>query len=466
MSRELSLGGRLHLPAGLTAAAGVIAAFACVLYVVQRFGLPIWSIAVLIVAVVYGLVVVQRPVVGLFAVVSVFFLPIQIGGGVTLLQAVGAGTTGLILLSFLSKRRALVFDPVLIPLCLLGVLILVSFFYTRDAERTARFFRLWAFNMMFAWLLVNMVTDGKTLKRVLWAIVLMAAVNSVSGVLEFATASAARFRSEGLLENANEFGNLAALAFPLALYQYLYRRGSAKWLGLVLAGLCLGGVIASVSRGALISLLTVFGLMLLVERRRATALLLVAVLALAALPFVPSYFFERVDTLATDVKGTVYFGESENITIRGHYNRGGLKIFLAHPILGVGIGNFGFYFVDPEFNPGARASELVPAHNIYLQALVEMGVIGFGVLLWLIGLTIRNVIRARASSRDDPDLWPYLGGIEMMAFTVLIASFSTGNLVSEGFWLLLCLAAAAARVAGSSREAQESSSAPVAPAEA
>ena len=447
MSRESSLIGRLHLPTGFVVATAVVAAFACVLFAFQHLGLPIWSIGILLGALLYGLLVIQRPDVGMFVVVCVFFLPIQIVGGVTLLQTVGAATSALIILSFFFQRRTVVFDPLLLPLFLLGLLILLSFFYTRDASRTAVFLRLWVFNIMFAWLLINMVTTFDTLKRVIWAIILMAAVNSAVGVWEYATISEARFRSEGLLENANEFGNLAALAFPLALYQYLYRRGAQRWVGLALAALCLAGVIASVSRGALIALLTVFALMTFAERRRVGALVLVGVLALVAVPLVPSYFFERIDNLAADVKGTVYFGESESITTRGQYNRGGMRIWLAHPVLGVGIGNFGYYFVDREFNPGARASELVPAHNIYLQALVEMGLVGLGVLLWLIGLTLRNVFSARRLTRGDPLRWPYFGGIEMMALTVLIASFSTGNIMSEGFWLLLCLAGISARVA-------------------
>ncbi len=66
--------------------------------------------------------------------------------------------------------------------------------------------------------------------------------------------------------------------------------------------------------------------------------------------------------------------------------RAALDDFLAHPVVGSGAGSFGrwwlahrttFYFVEE-------------AHNLYLQTLAEVGVVGFALLVALLGVTARS----------------------------------------------------------------------------
>jgi O-antigen ligase len=49
-------------------------------------------------------------------------------------------------------------------------------------------------------------------------------------------------------------------------------------------------------------------------------------------------------------------------------------LFLSHPVLGVGFGNFRSMYND--YLPGVTADQL-DAHNLYLQLLSETGVVGF-----------------------------------------------------------------------------------------
>jgi len=448
MNRDGGLVARLDIAPAPLVVGGVLVAFTLALLAVVKLALPVWSLLLLFGIAAYVVAVLNSPVVGLLAVVAMFFLPTQIFGGVTLLQAAGAGTAALLLIWFLYQQRSIYFGNVLLPFLLLGVLILISFLFTRDATRSLMFFRKWAFNMLFAVLLLNLVTRFEVFKKVIWTVMIMAAVNAAAAVIDFATSSDWYYRSTGLLENANYLGHLAALAFPIALFQYLYRTGPVRWVGLGLAALLAGGVIASVSRGATLSLVLVFLVMLVRERRKILPLLFVLLLGLCAVPFLPKYFHERVGDLGADVKRSIFLSENRDLTSRGYLMSGGLKIWMKHPVLGVGMGNFGRYFVEREYNPGFRKRNpnVVP-HNIYTQALAETGLVGAGLLAWLLIMALRNILRARQAARNDPDRWLYFGAVEMMALAVIISSAASGSLLRAEFWLFICLTAMSTRVA-------------------
>jgi len=449
MNRGEGLLARLEPAPAPLIVGGVLGGVSLTLLAVLKLGLPIWSLLLLVGVVAYVITVLQRPTVGLLAVVCLFFLPTQVPGNVTLLQLVGVGTSALLLIWFLYQQRGMFWGNVLLPFFVLGILILVSFLFTRDASRTLMLFRKWVFNMFFALLLLNFVTRFDVLRKVIWAMIIMISINAAVGIVDFAALSDTFYRSKGLLGNANHFGHLSALAFPLALYQYLYRKGIVRWIGLALCGLLAGGVIVSVSRGAVLSLVLVFLVVLVVERRRIVPLALVIALGLCATPFLPDYFHRRVGNLVTDVKRSVFVHQEKVLTSRGYLNKAGIKIWQDHPVLGVGVGNFGFYYVEKDYNPGMLKSDRVVAHSIYMQALAETGTVGGLTLLWLILVSLRNIILARRASRHDPDRWLYFGAIEMMALAVFISMASYGSLLNSDFWLFVCLPAVSKRVAES-----------------
>jgi O-antigen ligase len=72
-------------------------------------------------------------------------------------------------------------------------------------------------------------------------------------------------------------------------------------------------------------------------------------------------------------------------------------MFLGHPILGVGYGNYRALYHD--YIPGSRPNEL-DAHNLYLQFLSETGLIGFLVFCFLVGAFTRMAFKLAGQS--DP----------------------------------------------------------------
>jgi O-antigen ligase len=433
-------------------ATAITAAFSLLLLAVISLGLPIWFLVLVVAVIVYAFTVLHRPVVGLYFVVAVFFVPIKLSFGLSLLQSVGGGTAALLLLWFLYQNHRIVLGSYMIPPFLLGPLFLVSFLYTHDAARTLDAFRHWAFNMMFVLLLLNLVTTFKTFKKILWAIMIMASANSIVAMIDSSAASHYAHRAAGMMRNPNALAHLAALAFPLALYQYMFAKGWVRWFSLALCAVLAGGIVVSVSRGALISVLFVFFAVVIRERRRLIPLLFVAGLAFSAIPLVPEYYFVRVGNLATDAKYSLALGNDRQLTDRGHLNAAGLRIWAAHPIMGVGIGNFGYYYVRPEFRGGMLAKQSIVAHNVYIQALSETGIVGTSIFFWMLINSVLSLLRAGRAVKRTDKRWVYFGGVEMMTLAVLISTGVVGNMVGSNLWLFLGLTMVADKVANNKEE--------------
>ena len=83
----------------------------------------------------------------------------------------------------------------------------------------------------------------------------------------------------------------------------------------------------------------------------------------------------------------------------------GLRIFLAHPIAGVGLGNFDL-FAPAYFPQGTLYAEAQAAHNLLISALAETGIIGTVLLILMISAVLAEGIRLiradRALRRPDP----------------------------------------------------------------
>ncbi len=77
--------------------------------------------------------------------------------------------------------------------------------------------------------------------------------------------------------------------------------------------------------------------------------------------------------------------------IRHNINRDGFKMFLKKPVLGWGLGTFPVVY--PQFRTFYTNFFVNEAHNDYLQLLVEMGLLGFGTMLWFLITLYTRAIR-------------------------------------------------------------------------
>jgi putative inorganic carbon (HCO3(-)) transporter len=205
-------------------------------------------------------------------------------------------------------------------------------------------------------------------------------------------------------------------------------------------------VLATSSRGAMVALAAILAFSLLLDRRLwqlVPPALLIGGIALLSLP---STFLERLVSIVT-------------LSDRGS---GRLDIWLVgahmisrHPLVGVGLGNFGRMF-DLYFPETFGISPLVALflpptrgpHNIFIGVLAELGVIGFALFVAMIGLTLRSALTAVLDFKrqHDPQMTTLAMGVLLGLVGMLTASMFVDLRFRKHFWLLLALAEVVRRV--------------------
>jgi O-antigen ligase len=138
----------------------------------------------------------------------------------------------------------------------------------------------------------------------------------------------------------------------------------------ILVGI-IGAIALTQSRGGGLALILV-SIFLLLRRPSIKTMAVGVVLLAAALVVTPVTYLERMETV-TEVGDA----DDKSLDHRLHFVVLGVEVFIRHPILGVGLGNFGTAIseIDPKFGPGQAA------HNMYLEFFVENGL--FAGLLFL-----------------------------------------------------------------------------------
>ncbi|NLX11603.1 MAG: O-antigen ligase family protein [Chloroflexi bacterium] len=311
---------------------------------------------------------------------------------------------------------------------------------------------LWAASVPGAWLseflkwiemllLVLIVLDlGRERQRWAWisfGIVLAAALQAALGLYEFLGGSGAPhlwiadyryFRAFGTFGQPNPFSAFMGLTLPLALgmaWGYI-RRAGQQWraeggrLALALpvlfyggaSGLLLGGLLASWGRGAWLGFGAAGVVMVFFSpRRRWQGFLLLAVsgtlgamLALAGL--LPASIEQRIVNTASefggfqDVRGVPVNDENFAVIERLAHWQAAINMANAHPVIGVGLGNYEAAY--PAYRVPSWPRALGHAHNDYLNLLAETGVIGLAG--YLAGWSLIVFWTLRALHQTDPVL--------------------------------------------------------------
>ena len=247
-------------------------------------------------------------------------------------------------------------------------------------------------------------------------------------------------RLSGATVDANVLATLLIVCtvFASALVIVLRRAPGARTLALLAAIGAVAAFFATFSRGGLVALAVVILAACVYAGRRRRAVVAVALgVLLVGVVFLSVSGGGAAQRLTTDTSS----GRTDIWTV-------GLRMVRANPIVGVGSGNYSD--AEPHYlltSPGLiKYTDFIigtpyPAHNIYLQVLVEMGVIGLALFLAVIVLSIHAAVRAvrmfRASGDRSLEL---LGRALVIAILgMLAADFFVSDNYSKQLWLLLAL---------------------------
>jgi O-antigen ligase len=286
----------------------------------------------------------------------------------------------------------------------------------------------------------------------------LSAVVGLSGVTHADTSAVgADSRLTGGIGDPNYLAAVLVPAITLSLFMSIGARRSPLRIPLLLGGmLCLVALFLTQSRGGIVALaLTIVCAIALAGRARRNVVLVTSMVLAAASVYLvlvaPPHALSRL-TQFTSGGGT---GRTDLWKVAA-------KAFEAHPLAGIGLGNF--TVVEPQFavtfSTDLPRADLVvtqqqPVHNTYLHIAAELGVVGIALFLALLGSVLaaarRGIATVTAAGRERLELEGrglLVGTIGMLsAFAFLTAQYE------KQLWLTLGLVLAFARVA--SRPAPE-----------
>lgn len=260
-----------------------------------------------------------------------------------------------------------------------------------------------------------------------------------------------KIRFSGSASEATNSSKMMLLGVGVAAMMAL--RGAPARLLYALAALvgCLG-IAAAGSRGTFVALgFGVVWMCMKFLRSRMLPVVLVALVVVMGMTiwFMPEDSLERLESLGEPT-------DDKTAKLRWAMSVVGLRVFMEHPVLGVGPAQFGLYFQDIEnrflagYQPFPR-----PLHNMYLAVAAEHGTVALLAFIALIIVALRDLQAARRGR--DPTLAVLAEAVQFGLGLYLLAAVFDPVHQQRMIWLILGLGLAIGRV---HRELDEASCEP------
>jgi O-antigen ligase len=267
----------------------------------------------------------------------------------------------------------------------------------------------WLELLLAVLIVVDLAGAPRSARWVIGAMLVAGAAEAAYGAVQFATDTGpgafqlkGALRAFGHFDQPNPFAGYLTTILPLAICMALCPANPIRfrWISLAAAGLLSVGIALSQSRGAWLGA-AVAALCLLVIWSRSTRRLLIPcalggalVLALAVAGLLPAAILDRLGQTIEyfgvfDVRTVEVTSDNWALVERMAHWQAGWYMFLDHPWLGVGAGNYAQAY--PVYFVGSWQEALGHAHNYYLNILAELGVVGGGLLLLLLALAFRQL---------------------------------------------------------------------------
>jgi O-antigen ligase len=284
-------------------------------------------------------------------------------------------------------------------------------------------------------LLVNTMDNLNVAKFSIWIILVGLSIATLYGIFWFKAASYSMetihgfIRVRGFGADPNNFAVAIMGGLPFVFISFLRKKGIYKLLMLGLLVFLIVGIVLSYSRSGVVALLVVFFGILWLERRRPLVwIIIIATLTIGLILVPPNFIYRMLLTVAS--------AQDDSISIRLDLWQAAWKFFTQYPITGIGIGQF----IALETRITHHMEPLV-VHNMYLEVLAELGIVGFIAFMTIIWLSFSSFIQAARRFERSGDesaarlSWGWF--YSLMAFC--IAGVFLSNQYYIVFWFYLAM---------------------------
>src|SRR5579871_1069285 len=295
-------------------------------------------------------------------------------------------------------------NPLFLPMSVFGLLVLVQcvFRQTAYAHDTLSQAVLYISYALLCFLASQTFIRGSQARTLASIITIYGTALAAFSLLQFVAPNGKLYwlrqpRSGGWIYgpyvNHNHYAGLMELLIPIPLVLSLTRLAGEKERAAagIAAAVMVGTVFLSGSRGGMIAIfveLMVFAVVLFRQKRNIRIAIGVGAFAVVLIGLLTwlggKDLTTRVSSISTEARSEVSGG------MRLSIDRDALEMFRHRPVLGWGLGTFPVVY--PQFRSFYTNFFVNEAHNDYLQLLDEMGLLGFGVMVWFLIVLYRRAL--------------------------------------------------------------------------
>ena len=288
---------------------------------------------------------------------------------------------------------------------ILGLLFIIWMFITNPQAAWFGIDRNWIFTygqlLILTFLAEELLDDPKKYKTFLWVFSIVAVISATVAIQQGSIGEDidTSIRTGGLSEGANSAGRYFVVGMIFFVYLRTMEQNQLlrfiSGLGILITFL---GVFYTVSRTSMVLLFTAIGLIILLnpQKKLNFTLIIVFMAGILLLTFLSDTVFKILGSIIPAItQGT------DTIGLRYKLWDAGFRMWLDHPITGVGIGMYPHEL--PYYARGIPQYYLhLVAHSTYVQLLSETGIVGLGLWLTMAAISLRNLWKA--SRIDDLEL--------------------------------------------------------------
>jgi probable O-glycosylation ligase (exosortase A-associated) len=286
-------------------------------------------------------------------------------------------------------------------------------------------------------------TNFGSVKNLLGAYVALHVPMALHGLLHAGTGQG------GWITDENDLALALNAALGVGLFLFLEAHTAARklWL-LVCLTMFVAGVAATRSRGGFVGLATLGAVVFFVSppRRKLIVVMVVIIAVLGLAVLAPAQYWSRIQTIQTAS------GEGDTGFQRLYMWGLAWRMFLHHPVFGVGTNNYGIqapYYEDTAYaeQAGVYLWGRV-CHSLYFTVLSEQGLVGTTLFVLVLGWTFatgRKIRRRAAVRHENPDAVSaefFATGLLAGVIGVLVSGAFLTVLYYPVLWVLVGLMAA------------------------
>ena len=288
--------------------------------------------------------------------------------------------------------------------------------------------------VILAFLAEELLDDPKKNRIFIWVFSVAAVVSSIVAIQQgyIGEDIDTSIRTGGLSEGANSAGRY----FVIGMIFFVHLRTTEQKpllkilssLGIVITFI---GVFYTVSRTAMVLLFTAIGLIILLNPRRKLnfPLIVLFIISILALTVLSDTVFRILGSIIPSIsQGT------DTIGLRYKLWDAGFRMWKDNPITGVGIGRYPYELPFYGTDISAGYKHLV-AHNTYIQLLSETGIVGLGIWLCAVIISVVNLWKASRTQDVETQLLSRVWFIVMLI--LLIGAITMTQSTEKFIWICM-----------------------------